>query len=317
MPTAPITRPRPDNRAAAPRRARDVDRTALLAGWAAVAGTLPYLTLKVAWLAGAQVGVRDPAALADPSITVLNAVTLGMDLVVIVLAMALTHRWGRRLPAWLVLLPIWVGVGFLAPMVLGVVPGLLLQLAGPPSTSPLQPWVQPMVYGGFAWQGVFLGTAFVLYARRRWGAAVEVAAAPARALVPLLRVLAGGGIAMAALSALLRLADGFSGGGFARAGSLAVQAVMAGFAVAGALGVRGLVGTTARRWAATAAAFAGSAAMFSWGLWSAVTTMAGTALGGAAPLAGTAALTGLLGGFALAVAGMLALVGTGVARPGR
>ncbi|GAA1283324.1 hypothetical protein GCM10009609_55110 [Pseudonocardia aurantiaca] len=63
-------------------------------GWLAAAGTLPYVLLKCLWLTGSTVGTRDPAFLADPVIHTMNAVTLGMDLVVVALALALTHRWG-------------------------------------------------------------------------------------------------------------------------------------------------------------------------------------------------------------------------------
>jgi hypothetical protein len=53
--------------------------------------------------------------------------------------------------------------------------------------------------------------------------------------------------------------------------------------------------------------------MFSWGLWhsamvmTGATVLTGTATVAGAGLAGPAQLTGLLGGFALAVAGLLAL----------
>jgi uncharacterized protein YpuA (DUF1002 family) len=55
--------------------------------------------------------------------------------------------------------------------------------------------------------------------------------------------------------------------------------------------------------------------MFAWALWAAVLTMAGTAMAGPDPLTGPAALAGLLGGFTLAVAGLLALAGTGITEP--
>ncbi len=281
-------------------------------GWAAAAGTVPYLALKAAWLSGSTIGARDPAFLEDRSIVVLNGVTVILDLVVIALALALTQRWGRGLPAWPILLPTWVGTGFLLPMVLAVLPATVFSLFTAPGPAggpryPLEWWVQPVVYGGFAWQGVFLLLAFVLYARDRWSSAVEDrGAAPAGAHVPLLRVVAGGGVVLAALSAGLHLLNGALSGGAIAAG---VETINAGLAVVGAAGVLALVrGTARRRWLAATAAWIGSAAMFSWGLWAAVATMGATALSaGGAPLAGLAGLTGLLGGFALAVAGLLAL----------
>ncbi|WP_219417173.1 hypothetical protein [Pseudonocardia nigra] len=287
------------------------------AGWAAAAGTLPYLALKTVWLTGGTTGVTDPAFLADPTIGALNAVTLAMDLVVIVLALALTHRWGERIPVWLVLLPMWVGTGFLVPMAVSILPATLVSAvaAGAATNAALEPWVQPLVYGGFAWQGVFLAVAFAGHARRRWGAAVAVPAPPARALAPLLRVIAGGGTAMAALSAGLHVAFGLGTGDPVAIG---VETINAALAVAGAVGVLALArGRGIHRWSAVAAGWTGSAAMFSWGLYTAVITMADTPFDASHPVGGMAQLTGLLGGFALAVAGLLALAGTGVARPQR
>lgn len=280
-------------------------------GWAAIAGTIPYLALKAAWLSGGTIGARDPAFLDDRSITVLNGVTFAMDLVVIALALALTQRWGRRLPALPVLLPAWVGTGLLLPMVLAILPATALSMvtaAGPAGRpdQPFEPWVQPMVYGGFAWQGVFLLFAFALYARDRWSGAVEDSGTAPAAVAPLLRAVAGGGAVMAALSAGLHLLSGVLADDAIAAG---VETVHAGLAVAGAAGVLMLVrGTEHRRWLAAVAGWVGSAAMFSWGLYAAVITMGATALSAAGdPVDGMASVTGLLGGFALAVAGLLAL----------
>ncbi|GAA5119728.1 hypothetical protein [Pseudonocardia adelaidensis] len=284
-------------------------------GWLAVAGTLPYLTIKFRWLTGGTTGVREPGFLADPAVVAANAVTFAMDLVVIGLALALTHRWGDRLPAWLVLLPTWVGTGFLVPMVVSVLPGTLFLLVtdGLGGTW-FEPWLQPVVYGGFAWQGVFLCAAFVAHAVRRWSGVVVAVAPPVPALVPLLRVLTAGGCVMAAASALLHLLVGLSGGSPVEPG---IEAVSAALAIAGAAGAVALVrGRRGSRWAAVAAAWTGTAAMFSWGLYTVVVRMAAGGFTSYAAAAGTAQVTGLLGGFALAVACLLALVGTGESRRG-
>ncbi|WP_147260755.1 hypothetical protein [Pseudonocardia hierapolitana] len=284
-------------------------------GWLAAAGTVPYLTLKLLWLSGSTAGVTEPGFLADPTVVVANAVTFGMDLVVIGLALALTHEWGDRLPAWLLLLPAWVGTGFLVPMVVAVMPATALQYAtDAPDATWFEPWLQPLVYGGFAWQGVFLVAAFVAHAVRRWSDTVTTVAPPSPALVPLLRVIVAGGCVMAAASAGLHLLVGLTAGS---ALTLGVQAADAALAVAGAAGVVALVrGRPQSRWAVVAAAWTGSAAMFSWGLYTVVVRMAGGGFTTYGPAAGTAQVAGLLGGFALAVAGMLALVGTGERRRG-
>jgi hypothetical protein len=285
-------------------------------GWLAAAGTLPYLTLKLTWLTGGTAGMTDPAILAEPAIVVGNAVTFAMDLVVIALALALTHRWGDRLPAWLVLLPMWVGTGFLVPMAISIMPAVTVEtLTGGARSVAFEPWLQPLVYGGFAWQGVFLCAAFGAHAVRRWSGLVTAVEPPAPGLVPFLRVVTAGGCVMAGASALLHLVVGLAAGS---AVALGVEAVNAALAIAGAAGVAALVRTRpVPRWAAVAAAWTGSAAMFSWGLYTVTVGMTTTALGaGSDAAAGGAQLTGLLGGFALAVAGMLALVGAGETRRG-
>src|SRR3954470_23748530 len=63
------------------------------------AGTLPYLALKANWLAGGTAGIRDAALLADPSVRVLNVVTVLMDVLVIALALALLALVGAASPA--------------------------------------------------------------------------------------------------------------------------------------------------------------------------------------------------------------------------
>lgn len=286
-------------------------------GWLAAAGTLPYLTIKLVWLAGGSTGMTDPAFLAQPAIVAANAVTLAMDLVVIGLALALTHRWGDRLPAWLLLLPMWVGTGFLVPMAVSIMPAITVEtLAGGSHSAVLEPWLQPLVYGGFAWQGVFLCAAFAAHAVRRWSGVVTADAPPAAGLVPFLRVVTAGGCVMAGASALLHLVVGLTAGS---AVALGVEAVNSVLAIVGAAGVVALVRTRpASRWAAVAAAWTGSAAMFAWGLYTVTIGMTTSELGGGGTdaAAGAAQVTGLLGGFALAVAGMLALVGAGESRRG-
>jgi hypothetical protein len=283
-------------------------------GWLAAAGTLPYLTLKLLWLTGNTAGITDPAFLAQPAIVVGNAITLAMDLVVIGLALALTHGWGERLPAWLVLLPMWVGTGFLVPMVVSIMPAITVEtLTGGSHSTVFEPWLQPLVYGGFAWQGVFLCAAFVAHAVRRWSGLVTVQAPPSAGLVPFLRVVAAGGSVMAAASALMHLVSGLTAGS---AVGLGVETVNAALAIAGAAGVVALVRAhPVSRWAAVGAAWTGSATLFSWGFYTVTVRMTTTVLSsGFDAAAGAAQVTGLLGGFALAVAGMLTLVGGGESR---
>ena len=139
----------------------------LAVGYAAVAATVPYLALKVAWLSGGTVGMADPAFFSGPAYAFGNVLTAGMDLVAVVIALAFTHEWGLRIPAWLVLIPAWVATGFLAPIV--VFMPFAPAAFGDAPAGPLRGWVYLLVYGGFAAQGLLLSAAFVLYARARWG----------------------------------------------------------------------------------------------------------------------------------------------------
>ncbi|MFF8312415.1 hypothetical protein [Streptomyces lydicus] len=149
---------------------------------------VPYLALKIAWVAGSRIGIPEGSALRrdSNSLMALNALTVLMDAAVIVLAFLLTRPWGGgtshalkawgRVPSWLLALPMWGATGLLAPIV-AVFPAQTLAAAvrggspGDGGGSPdalLAPWVWTLVYTGFIVQALALGTLFVLYARERW-----------------------------------------------------------------------------------------------------------------------------------------------------
>ncbi|MEU6047089.1 hypothetical protein ABZ843_26550 [Streptomyces fimicarius] len=141
---------------------------------------LPYIGLKAAWIAGGRVGVPDGSPLLDggTALRVANGVTVLMDAAVIVLALLLTRPWGRRVPAWLLVAPMWVASGLLLPIMTGFPIQLLVRLLGGGDGRPvgegasepfLDPWVFGVVYGGFIVQGLALGALFALYAKERWG----------------------------------------------------------------------------------------------------------------------------------------------------
>ncbi|MXM63121.1 hypothetical protein GR925_06575 [Streptomyces sp. HUCO-GS316] len=145
----------------------------------AVVACLPYLGLKVAWIAGSHVGIPDGSSLLEHRTTmaVANSVTVLMDGAVIVLALVLTRPWGLRTPAWLLAFPVWVATGLLAPIMAGFPLQLLVKTlgasghraAGSGREPFLDAWVFGVVYTGFIVQGLCLGALFVLYARDRWG----------------------------------------------------------------------------------------------------------------------------------------------------
>lgn len=136
---------------------------------------LPYLTLKLIWIAGGEIGIPPGSELLDPdnrtSMVLLNGLTVLMDSAVVLLALVFARDLGRRVPAWLLAGPAWVATGLLGPIVVGYPFSVLVESVEDtgPADSFLEPWVFTMVYGGFLVQALGLGTLFTVYADRRWG----------------------------------------------------------------------------------------------------------------------------------------------------
>jgi hypothetical protein len=144
----------------------------------AVLGCLPYLGLKLVWIAGGDLGIPAHSVLLDHHgvAVAVNALTAAMDAAVVVLALLLTRPWGLRVRAWLLVLPVWAATGLLAPIMIGFPAQLLVHAfggsvigSGGESEAFLDPWVFDVVYGGFIVQGLALGVLFTAYARYRWG----------------------------------------------------------------------------------------------------------------------------------------------------
>ncbi|MFI8964779.1 hypothetical protein ACIGO8_21995 [Streptomyces sp. NPDC053493] len=145
----------------------------------AMLACLPYIVLKIAWVAGSTAGIPEGSVLLDhPTATaVANGISVIADAIVVLLALLLTRPWGLRVRAWLLLVPVWAATGLIAPIMAGYPAQLVVALLVPSRTGPavapvpdfLDPWVFPVVYGGFIVQGLSLGTLFVLYSRDRWG----------------------------------------------------------------------------------------------------------------------------------------------------
>jgi hypothetical protein len=302
---------------------------------ATIAACVPYLTIKTAWLAGSTIGWNDAEAARDSALYVGNAITMGLDAVAVLVALAFTFPWGRRVPAWLVLAPIWVAVGLLAPIVLAVPLGTLLQaLFAPGSLSVgdngLQGWVYAVVYGGFTGQGLGLLTAFVLYARDRWADVFTVRTrdVPRGATHPLQVLLAGTASVFAAVFAAVHLFWAFGGTAGLREAELSDRhltqhlsdGVWGGLALAGAAALLAVVrrrGRPERFVLPLAAAWVGAATTFSWSLYMLVlmlgrpAAMASDTTAGA----GLTALAGLFAGLLMAVAGAALLTERQSARP--
>lgn len=256
-------------------------RIRLLVGYATVLAILPYLGLKLAWVAGSTIGIDRPEVAEDPTLYGLNLLTLLMDSVAIGVVLAFTHRWGQRLPAWLILPPIWVGTGFLVPILLiAPVAAAAGAWSGQVASSDfLESWVTPVVYTSFGAQGLGLTFAFILYARARWPRVftMPVGARPTTVTQSVYILAAWLATALVGLAAGLRLSwtfgstagrpDVISDGGLSQ---LTVNTGHALLALAGALGLLGLVhrwGRARRTWPAVTLAWIGSAAMWSWGMW--------------------------------------------------
>jgi hypothetical protein len=151
-----------------------------------VIAVVPYIALKLLWLTGASIGVRNETALAELHSTrmiVGNNVTILLELMAVGLALALSSGWGRRVPAWFM---IGVGAGatgLLAPILLGLPVGSVLQLAvqGDVRTGGmdhLSPWVFAIVYGGFGLVAVGIVVLASRYAAARWGHVLRQAPGP-------------------------------------------------------------------------------------------------------------------------------------------
>ena len=246
---------------------------------AAIAACLPYAALKVAWLTGSSVGsatAAGAASLHDGRHSVGNVVTLAMELVAVMLALALSHRRGQTLSAAVVLIPVWVGTGLLAPIALGLPLGIVAQAivggSPAPADNGLHGWVYAVVYGGFVVQAVALMTAFILYARVRWGERLRLRMLePAPGPTP--RLLAGAGAAAALVYAVANLAWAVGGESLAAPPNFDTAAqksllVSTGLlALAGASAVRQLVHRRSMRlWAPLTLGWVGSASTFASGL---------------------------------------------------
>ncbi|MEV0368806.1 hypothetical protein AB0I10_03050 [Streptomyces sp. NPDC050636] len=145
-----------------------------LLGRIAVAACAPYLTLKLLWVLGFDLGVVDIDRVSHTTWIVANAVTFLLDAIAATVAHTLTRPAGGRTPAWLLTFPLWMASGLLIPLMLSFVGSTLAVLVfgrhHPIATGDfLQPWVFAVVYTGFLVEAITLLGAFGVYAHQRWG----------------------------------------------------------------------------------------------------------------------------------------------------
>ncbi|MEU9115253.1 hypothetical protein AB0D04_26585 [Streptomyces sp. NPDC048483] len=263
---------------------------------------IPYLSLKIAWIGGGRIGIPEGSALRRDgnSLMALNALTLLMDAAVVVLAFTLTRPWGRRVPAWLLALPMWCATGLLAPIV-AVFPvqtlasvvrgngvgGLLgNDVPGGSAAELLDPWVWSVVYTGFIVQALALGALFLRYARERWGDLWRgrVGALPDSPTRPARRLTAAAVAVLAVLPAAMHLlwaAGGTVGLSPERVATADLNSRLndAGYVLFALLTVAGTLMLGHRRGRRVplllplAAAWIGSGALACWGGWMMLTTV--------------------------------------------
>lgn len=233
----------------------------------AIAATIPYLALKAHWIAGGRAGLADPEFGHSTVMMALNAATAVMEVVAVLLALAFVMHWGRRIPAVLIVAPMWVATGLLGQILITL--PIQLILMSPHATAatdiaegPIEAWVFTMVYGSFSILGLSLIAGFALYARTRWGHAQRWQAPVGRSAHPghtagiaLVLALALGVVAVAQLPSGDAAVRGI------RAGELIISLI----AVMAVLALRFGVAPRMPRWLPIGALFLASGAFASWG----------------------------------------------------
>ncbi|MFF1511093.1 hypothetical protein [Streptomyces sp. NPDC058326] len=152
-------------------------RPATRAGLVAVAALVPYTVLKTAWALGLTVGFTgtgrpgaDPEYTSDLGLWLYDHgvdVTAVLAVLGMVLALALTRPWGRRLPRLPMLALGWAGAGALAPFGALLAAFGVLAWTGAISAGleDHAPWVVAVAYGGFSCYGLALARATRDYQR--------------------------------------------------------------------------------------------------------------------------------------------------------
>ncbi|RKN43837.1 hypothetical protein [Streptomyces hoynatensis] len=255
------------------------DRVGRGAAYAAALVLLPYLLIKVSWVAGALLGVLPTGSgLGLGEWVALNAATVGMAATGVVLALALVRPWGLRIPAVPLLFCGWVGAGFLVAMLPYAVLSSLLWPSGgsaEESGASAPGWEEALIQTSFVGTGLCLAVALPAYLRRRWpralggrlgDGAVTTAGAVGRRWVFALGLALGVGWLYWAAGGTAGLAQP----GDRNAEWRLITAVFALWATVGSLAAwaaaRGRPGRLPR-WVPTALGWLGSGSMFAWSAW--------------------------------------------------
>ncbi|UGQ13750.1 hypothetical protein LO772_09205 [Yinghuangia sp. ASG 101] len=157
-----------------PARARSAADLRRRLAWWAIAACAPYLTLKLLWIVGVDIGIVDTGKISRGQWIAANLLTFVMDAVAAAVAHALTRPRIKRGRSWPILLPLWIASGLLGVIMIAVplsCGGALVGGSGNPFAGDdlLRGWVYAVVYSGFIIEGTVLIGAFALYAHERWG----------------------------------------------------------------------------------------------------------------------------------------------------
>ncbi|MFD9423289.1 MULTISPECIES: hypothetical protein [unclassified Streptomyces] len=289
--------PRTSRTAAPPAPAPRTGRARAVLRTLAIAACLPYIALKSAWIAGSRLGIPDHSTLLDHRTTMIlaNGVSALMDGAVVVLAVLLTRPRGHRVPAWPLVLPVWVATGLLLPIMTGFPLQMLVRLLGGDTDGSagaarpfLDEWVFGVVYTGFIVQGLALGSLFVLHAGDRWGHLWQGTVRDLRdsPTTPVLRLAAVAASLLALVPGTMHLlwatgsTAGLNEGRIAERTSdfYVLQAVDTLFAVTAATGALMLAFRLGGRLPLTvplALAWGGSGAVACWGGWMSIASLGG------------------------------------------
>ncbi|GAB3972147.1 hypothetical protein V1634_07905 [Plantactinospora veratri] len=149
-------------------------RVGRVAAYGAVFAMTPYFVMKIFWtIDGLRGGGLHEGAWSHLDWAVVNGLTVAMSGLAMLLGLALAQRWGVRVPAWLMLLPGWIGMGLLVPMI-PLIPILALVNMGtgdPAAEAPMAAWEVGLLSVSFAGFALGVAIAAPVYAARRWPAA--------------------------------------------------------------------------------------------------------------------------------------------------
>lgn len=156
-----------DNRTPTERAGSRLMKMRRTCGYGAAIAVTPYLLIKIAWTFGLFIPTDQ---MGNDSWRAINATTMVLAAIGILLAMAFCRPWGERLPAWLVALPVWVGTGLLVPML------LLAPVLGPAAmtrdkeagAADFWAYEQLFVIVSLVGVGICLPLALAGYAKARW-----------------------------------------------------------------------------------------------------------------------------------------------------